>query len=73
MCSLAPQRSSMIFVPRVTDIPAQETTLVYQNVSEERREHNFSFISRANLEWIEALFCRVAKTRSYPSWAEDVE
>ena len=23
--------------------------------------------SRASLEWIEALFCRVAKTRSYPS------
>jgi hypothetical protein len=55
------------FVLRVTDIPAQETIFMNWNVSEELHEHNFSFISRAGLEWIEALFCRVAKTRSYPS------
>jgi hypothetical protein len=31
-CSLAPQHSSMIFVPRVTDIPAQETTCILESV-----------------------------------------
>jgi hypothetical protein len=38
-----------------------------QEVLEEGHEHNIPSISRASLEWIEALFCRVAKTRFYPS------
>ena len=61
------RRVLKIFVSRVTDIPAQETSFISWNMSEERHEHNFPFVSRASLEWIEALFYRMAKTRSYPS------
>jgi len=57
----------VIFVPRVTDISGIKDLGFFEKVLEEGHEHNIPSISRARLEWIEALFCRVAKTRSYPS------
>jgi hypothetical protein len=50
----APQH--MIFVPRVTDIPAQETSFISWNMSEERHEHNFPSISRISLGSSERYF-----------------
>jgi hypothetical protein len=57
----------VIFVPRATDISGIKDLAFFERVLEEGHEHNIPSISRAGLEWIEALFCRVAKTRSYPS------
>jgi hypothetical protein len=56
----------VIFVPRVTDISGIKDLGFFERVLEEGHEQNIPSISRARLEWIEALFCRVAKTRSYP-------
>jgi len=36
---------------------------LFSNVLEEGRERNIPSVSRAVLEWIDALLCRVAKTR----------
>ena len=48
-------RALKIFVPLVTDNAAYETNVFYE-ISEKGHEHIVPPISRASVEWIEALF-----------------